>query len=85
METNTVVSAETTLKIHSEFSDVFTGIGDLHRHFFLQVKDNVKPYQVLPRCIGYVQQEPFKKELEEHKILALLGMDKWLNHSTTLS
>ena len=74
-----MAGAETALKIHVEFSDVFTGIGCFKGTFSLQVKDDMKPYQMPPRCITYVLQEPFKKELErlqEHEIHAPLGMDK---------
>ena len=45
----------------------------------LQVKDEVKLYQVAPRNIAYALQEPFKKELErlkEYQILPPLGINE---------
>ena len=46
--------------------------------YSLQIKDYAKPYQMLPRCVGYAQ-ELFKKELEglqEQQMLVLLGVDE---------
>ena len=40
---------------------MFTGIGSFEGTFFLYVKDDVKPYQALPRHVAYALQEPFKK------------------------
>ena len=57
MEAYRGVSVETTLKIHDEYSDVFTGIGCFKGTFSLQVKDDVKAYQVQLRHIA-VQESP---------------------------
>ena len=51
-------------KIHNTFGDVFNGIGCFEGTFSLQLKPDSKPYQVPPRCVAYVLQEPFKQELE---------------------
>ena len=64
-----VGSAETTLKIYDEFNDVLTGTGSFKGTFSLQVKDNVRPYQVLPRYVAYALQESFQiglERLQEH-------------------
>ena len=95
MEANRVASAEVTLKMHEEFSDLFTGIGYFKGTFSLQVKDDAKSYKLPPGNIGYVLQETFEKEIErlqEHQILTSLRVNKrakWckpyiivLHHST---
>ena len=74
-----------TQKIHEVFGKVFNGIGCFEGTFSLQLKLYSKPYQVPPRCIGYVLQKLFKEELhwlQELDIIALLGEDKtseWCN------
>ena len=79
------MSAETALKMHDEYSDVFTGIWCFKGTLFLQVKDDTKPYKFLLHCVAYALQEPFKKELErlqQHQILASLDIDEiaeWYN------
>ena len=45
--------------------DVFTGIWCFKDIFSLQVKNDMKLYQVPPRHVVYALQEPFKKELEQ--------------------
>ena len=57
MIANRVASTETTLKIHNEYNDIFTGIGFFKGTFYLQVKDYAKPYQVPLWCVGYALQE----------------------------
>ena len=42
----------------------FAGIGCFKGTVSLQVRDDVKPYQVWQRCLAYALQEPFKKEME---------------------
>ena len=49
MEADRAASAETTQTIHNEYSDVSTGIFCFKGIFSLQVKDDVKPYQVPSR------------------------------------
>ena len=77
MKTNRVASAETTLKMHDDFSDVFMEIRCSKALF--QERLNAKPYQPSPRYIEHALHMPFKKELErvqEHQILPPLGVDK---------
>ena len=63
----------------------------LERHILPMVRDNTDPYQVSQRCIAYVLQEPFKKDLERveyYWILAPLGVDKtaeWCNSYVTVA
>ena len=66
--------------MHDEFTDVFTGIVCNKGTFFLQVKEDMKPYQALPKNLTYGLHEPFKmkeyERLNEHQKLASLGVDK---------
>ena len=78
MEASRVASEKTTRIMHN-YSDVPTGIGCFKGKFFLQVKDDVKPYQAALRYIAYALQKPFSKELErlqDQQILATLGVDE---------
>ena len=50
-------------KIHTQFGNVFNGIGCFECTFSLQLKPDSKPYQAPPRCVSYALQEPFKEEL----------------------
>ena len=71
MEADRVTSVESTLRMCDKFSDVFSGIWCFKGTFYLHVKDDVKPHQVLSRCIANALQESFKKELgrvQEHQI-----------------
>ena len=86
MKADRRTSAQTTCGMHSEYSSELARIGCFKGTFSLQIKDDMKPYQALPRCIGCAVHEPLiKKELErlqEHQILVLLGVDKtakWCN------
>ena len=54
-------SAKTTKKIHNECSKVFTRNGCFKGTFSLHIKDDVKPYQVLPRHVAYAPEKLFKK------------------------
>ena len=78
MEADRTVSAETTLRMHDEFSDVFAAIGFFKGIFLLEVKDDAKLYQVLLRQVAYALHEPFKKleRLQERQIKTPLGVDK---------
>ena len=40
-------------RIHSEFSDVFTGIECFERNFKLRVKEGILLYQAPPRRVAY--------------------------------
>ena len=62
-ETDRATNVKTTIRIHSEFSKIFTGIRSFKGTFSLKVKDDAKPYQVLPRHINYALQELFQKSL----------------------
>ena len=71
-----MASAKATQKICNGHSSVFAGFGCFKGIFSLQVKDDVKQFQALPRLIVCALQEPFKKQfkrLQEHQILAPLG------------
>ena len=56
-EANRVASAETTLNMHDNFSDIFPWIGCFKGTFTIQVKDDVKPYQVLPSHVANALQQ----------------------------
>ena len=62
-----MASVETTLKIHDEFNDIFTGTVSFKIPFFLQVKDDMKPYQVLLMCIAYAFQQPILKGKKDYR------------------
>ena len=65
--------------MHTDYSGIFTGTWCFKGIFSLQIKDDTKPYQAPPRCVAYVLQEPFIKELErlkEQQILAPIGIDE---------
>ena len=40
---------------------------DVSKALSLQIKDNVKPYQVPLRCVAYTLQEPFKKSYKDYR------------------
>ena len=61
-EANRAVSEQTSLKMCDKFSDVFTGTECFKGTFFLQVKDDAKPYHVLLRHLAYALKEAFKKK-----------------------
>ena len=63
-EANRVASAKTTQITHNDYSDVFTGIGCFKASFLLQIKDDVKQYQITPRHVAYTLQKLFRNELE---------------------
>ena len=60
VETDKRKSTEITQQIHTEFDNVFSGIGSFEGTFLLQLKPNSRPYQVSPRCVAYALQKPFK-------------------------
>ena len=78
MEMNRLVSAETTLKMHDEYSGMFTGTECFKGTFSLWIKGNVKPYEVPPRHVAYALQKTFKKDLArlQHQILKPLWLHK---------
>ena len=82
MKVDRLASAETTQKIHIEYSDMFTVIGCFKGTFSLQVKDDAKPYQTLPRCIVNVLQEPFKKSWKDSKYWCHWEKTKQYNGAT---
>ena len=51
-----MASGKTTKKLHNDCSDVFRGIGCFRGTISLQVRDYMKPYQVLPLCIACALQ-----------------------------
>ena len=68
MEADRVGSAEITLKMHEEFSDVFTGSECFKGTFSLQVNKDVNPYQVPPRSIAYALKRPIQERIRKTKI-----------------
>ena len=54
-------------KIHSEFSNVFTGIGCFESTFKLRVKEDNHPYKTPPSWVAYTLQQPLKGELDRLK------------------
>ena len=72
-------------KVCDTFGDVFNGIGCFEGTFSFQLKPNSKQYQVPPRHVGYVLQQPFKEELkclQKMDIITHLGVDEmveWCN------
>ena len=53
-------STEFTKPIHVEFNDVFTSIECFRETFSIQVKEEAKPYQALPRFVEYSLQKLIK-------------------------
>ena len=52
---------------------------DASKAHFLEITMRMKAYQVPPRCMAYMLQESFKKELEwleEQQVIAPLGIDE---------
>ena len=58
MKVDRVPSAETILKIYDEYSNVLTGIEYFKGTFSIWDKDDMKPYQMMLRCVAYMLQEP---------------------------
>ena len=71
--------------MHTEFDNVFNGIGCFEGTFLLQLKPDSRPYQAPPRHVAYALQKSFKDELDRLQqldIITLLGVDKvaeWCN------
>ena len=63
-ETDKEASRLIAQKIHSKFSDVFTGIMCFKGTFKLQVREGIQRYQVSARRVVYMIQEQLKEELE---------------------
>ena len=78
-------SSVMTQKIHNTFGDVSNGIECFNGTFSLQLKPDIKPYQVPPRHVAYALQKPFKEELDHLQkmdIITPLGVDEmaeWCN------
>ena len=78
-------------KIHTDFGDVFNGIGCFKCTFSLLLNPNSKPYQVPLRHVAYALQKPFKEESENLKkmdIITPLGVDEtaeWCNSFVLVS
>ena len=51
MEADRLASEKTMQVIHNDYSDVFTGIWYFKGTFLLQIKDDAKLYEVLPKCV----------------------------------
>ena len=59
-----MASAETASIMLDELSNVFIRIRCFKGTFSIWIKDDSKPYQVLPRHNAYSLKEPCQKELE---------------------
>ena len=59
------IDSEITQQLPRDFEDVFNAIGCFDGTISLQLKLDSKPYQLLPRCVAYVLQKPFKEELKQ--------------------
>ena len=72
-------SVKTTQLMHSDYSDVFTGIWCFKGTFLSKIKNDVNLYQVELRHVVCTLHEPFIKEkerLQELQILAPLRVDE---------
>ena len=65
------------MKIHKEFSDMFTCIGCFKGTFSLKDKYDAKSYQVSPRCVAFVLHEPFKKRKTTRTVNTCTTMGRW--------
>ena len=78
-------STAMTQRIHETYGEVFNSIGCFEGTFYLQLKLDSKPYQVLSRHVAYALQKLYKEELQqlqELDIITLLGVDEtaeWCN------
>ena len=63
-EADMTTSAKITLKMHNEYTDLFSEIGASKYDFVTGYKQGTKMYQNPPCCMEYMPQEPFRKELE---------------------
>ena len=57
-EADKIASRLPMMKIHNEFSNVFTSIDCFKGTFKLQVREGNHPYQAPPRRVAYTLQEP---------------------------
>ena len=57
-EADKEASRTMTMKIHNDFSDIFTGICCFEGTLKLQVREGSQPYEVPPRRVAYALQEP---------------------------
>ena len=80
VEANREVNANTTWKIHQEYSDVFTVIWCFIDTLSLLVKYDAKLYIVPPRWVAYALQKPFKKIRLQEKITGTTkaGWNGWM-------
>ena len=53
-----------TQRIHETYGEVFNSLGCFEGPLSLQLKPDSKPYQTPRKCMAYVLQKPFKKELQ---------------------
>ena len=81
---NDAGSDEFTSKIKQKYSDLFTGIGNMHTEINIKLKDNAIPYVAPIRRVAHALQEPLRLELEklvDEGILQKLKIDEkseWL-------
>ena len=73
------VSRLPKLKIHNEFSDIFTSITCFEGTFKLWMREGSHPYQSLPRRLAHTLQEPLLEELDrlqKQQIIVPLDTDE---------
>ena len=64
MEANRTASVKTTQIMHNDYNDIFTGIGYFEGKFSLQIKNDARSYDALPRCVACTHQERFRNKQE---------------------
>ena len=67
------------MRIHNDFSGIFTGIGCFKGMFKLQVREGSHLHQALPRKVTNALQEPLQEELDKlqkQEIIVLLDIDE---------
>ena len=80
------VDDEFSVKIKHEYSDLFTGIGNMNTVVDIKLKDNAIPYIAPVRRVAHVLQEPLWMGLEKlvdegilRKLLKIDEKSEWLN------
>ena len=80
MHVDAIQSAdEFSIKIKHDYSDLFTGIGNMNTTIDIKLKDNAVPYVAPIRRVAHALQEPLQLELEklvDEGILRKLKIDE---------
>ena len=56
---------EFSIKIHCEYKDLFTGIGNMNTTIDIKLKEGAIPYVAPIYCVAHALQEPLRLELEK--------------------